>query len=85
MFVAVRDEQGRTSQVNRHFCPVSIPSAEIVDARGSTVGCGLLLLMRGGPQRIAVSVLDEISALSSTVALGVDVGAPEGVVQASLR
>ncbi len=85
LFVAVRDERGRTSQVNRHFCPVSIPNAEVVDARSATVGCGLRLLMRDGPQRIAVSVLDEISALSSTVALGVDVGAPAPLVQAALQ
>ena len=79
MFVAVRDEQGRTSQVNRHFCPVSIPTSEIVDARGATVGCGLRLLMRDGPQRIAVAVLDEVSTLSSTVAVDVDVGTAAAV------
>ncbi len=77
MFVAVRDESGRTSQVNRHLCPIRIPNAEVLTALGQSAACGLRLRMRRGPQRIAVSVLDELTAIDSTIHLALDVGAGE--------
>ncbi len=75
MFVAVRDERGRTSDVNRHLCPIRIPNAEVLTALGQSAACGLRLQMRRGPQRIAVSVLDELTAVDSTAHLVLDVGA----------
>ena len=75
MFVAVRDEKGRTSDVNRHLCPIRIPNDQVLTALGQSAACGLRLKMRRGPQRIAVSVLDELSAIDSTVYLALDVGA----------
>ncbi len=74
MFVAVRDEQGRTSEVNRHLCPIRIPNADVLTASGQSASCGLRLKMRRGPQRIAVSVLDELTSLDSTAHLSFDVG-----------
>ncbi len=74
MFVAVRDEKGRTSEVNRHLCPIRIPNADVMTASGQSASCGLRLLMRRGPQRIAVSVLDELTSIDSTVHLALDVG-----------
>ena len=75
MFVAVRDEKGRTSEVNRHLCPIRIPNADVLTALGQSASCGLRLVMRRGPQRIAVSVLDELTSIDSTVHLALDVGA----------
>ncbi len=74
MFVAVRDERGRTSEVNRHLCPIRIPNSEVLTALGQSATCGLRLRMRRGQQRIAVSVLDELTSLDSTAHLSLDVG-----------
>ena len=82
MFVAVRDTKGRTSGVHRHLCPVRIPNADVLTALGSNASCGVQLQMRPGPQRIAVSVLDELTNVDSTAYLVVDVGA--GLQQAAL-
>ncbi len=75
MFVAVRDERGRASDVNRHLCPIRIPNADVLTALGQSATCGLRLKMRRGPQRVAVSVLDELTSIDSTVHLVLDVGA----------
>ncbi len=75
MFVAVRDEKGRTSGVEHHQCPIRIPSADVEAARGQRAACGLRLLMREGPQRVAVSVLDAAAAFHSTVRIDLDIGA----------
>jgi VWFA-related protein len=86
MFVAVRDEKGRTSQVNHHLCPIHIPNAEVLTALGQSAGCGVRLRMRNGPQRIAVAVLDETAALYSTISLDLEVGAAAAEAeQAALR
>ncbi len=74
MFVAVRDERGRTSDVNRHLCPIRIPNTDVLTALGQSATCGLRLRMRRGPQRIAVSVLDELASIDSTAHLTLDVG-----------
>ncbi len=74
MFVAVRDGRGRTSEVNRHLCPIRIPNADVLTALNHRAACGVRLMMRGGPQRIAVSVLDELTAIDSTTHLAVDIG-----------
>ncbi len=75
MFVAVRDDRGRTSEVNRHVCPIRIPNADVLTALDQRAACGVRLMMRGGSQRIAVSVLDELTAIDSTAHLTVDIGA----------
>ena len=86
MYVAVRDEKGRTSQVNHHLCPIRIPNADVLTALGQSAACGVRLLMRAGRQRVAVAVLDETAALYSTVSLDLDVGAAKaGAEQTTLR
>ncbi len=75
MFVAVRDEKGRTSDVNRHVCPIRIPNDQVLTALGQSASCGVRLLMRRGPQRVAVSVLDQVTSIDSTVHVQLDVGA----------
>ena len=85
MFVAVRDDMGRTSGVNQHLCPIRIPNDEVLTALGQRATCGIRLMMRGGPQRVAVSVLDATAAVHSTVRLDLDVGAAAVAEQAALR
>ncbi len=74
VFVMVRDEQGRVSDITRHLCPIRIANDEILAARGRSAACGVNLQMRPGPQRLAVSLLDEVAAQDSTQALDLDVG-----------
>ena len=73
MYVAARDEKGRTSEVARHLCPIRIPNAQILVAMGRTAVCGVQLLMREGDQRVAVSIRDELAAVSSTASLSLQV------------
>ncbi len=75
VFVAVRDEAGRTSGVQRIFCPIQIPAADVAAGADGTAACGVSLLMRQGRQRVAVSVLDETALAHSTTSLMLDVGA----------
>ncbi len=75
LFVAVRDEKGRTSEVNRQLWPIRIANSEVLTALGQTAAYGVRLRMRGGRQKIAIRVLDEVTSLASTVNLTLDVGA----------
>ena len=77
VFVMVRDERGRVSQISRHLCPIRIANDEMQAARGRSAACGVNLQMRGGSQRVAVSLLDEVAGLDSTQALDLEVGAVE--------
>ncbi len=74
IFVMVRDEKGRVSKISRHMCPIRIANDEMLAARGRSAACGVNLRMRGGPQRVAVSLLDEVAAQDSTRALELEVG-----------
>jgi hypothetical protein len=80
VFVAVRDDRGRTSQVQQHLCPIRIANNDLLTALGSSGACGVRLLMRGGEQRIAVSVRDDLAGIESTARLDVQVG-----IQAAAR
>lgn len=78
IYLAVLDEKGRTSPVARQLCPIRVPNEELLVALGQSAGCGVRLLMRKGRQRVAVSVRDELAAVSSTVFVDVEVpGEPE--------
>ena len=74
IFVMVRDERGRVSRITRHLCPIRIANEEMLAARGRSAACGVNLQMRSGPQRVAVSLLDEVAAIDSTRALDLEVG-----------
>jgi len=77
MYVAVVDDRGRTSEVQRQMCPIRIPNSELLVALGGYAGCGVRLLMRPGEQQVAVSVRDELSARDSTARLELVVGAEQ--------
>jgi hypothetical protein len=76
MYVAARDEVGRTSPVNKHLCPVRIVNSELLVALGRSAACGMRLQMREGSQRLAVSAQDELAQVHSTIALNVEVPPP---------
>jgi hypothetical protein len=63
--------------MTRHLCPIRIANDQMQAARGRSAACGVNLRMRGGPQRVAVSLLDEVAALESTLALDLEVGAAQ--------
>ncbi len=73
MYVAARDEKGRTSEVVKHLCPIRIPNQEVLVALGRSATCGVQLRMRKGEQEVAVSVRDELSALESTASLALSI------------
>ncbi len=74
IFVVVWSARGGISGMTRHLCPIRIANDEILAARGRSAACGVNLRLESGPQRIAVSLLDEIAAADSTVALDLAVG-----------
>jgi hypothetical protein len=76
----VRDTQGRLSPVHGRQYPLEIPNDQLLAAVQQQAGFMIGLVMREGPQRIAVSVRDDKSLLESTayleVVVGGDVGSP---------
>ena len=74
IFVQVRNEQGKLSELTRHLCPIRIANDEMLAARGRSAACGVNLQMSSGMQRVAVSLLDEVAALDSTRAIDLEVG-----------
>ena len=77
MLVAVRDAEGRTSEVAEHVCPIRIPNGEMLTSAGRSAACGVRLEMRAGAQRVAVTVLDEAAGLTATALHALDVGAQD--------
>lgn len=76
LFIAVRDERGRTSEVVQQLCPIRVPNTELLVALGRQAGCGVRLRMRPGEQRVAVGVRDDIASVASAVQLKLEVEAP---------
>jgi|CXWL01.1.fsa_nt_gi VWFA-related protein len=65
LFVAAIDGDSNTSPVQQVDLPIRIPSAEIEQARKQEYTYTVRLLMRGGNQKIAVGVRDEIAGTNS--------------------
>ncbi len=74
LFVAAIDSNGRTSDVQQVPVPISIPKAEVATAQGKQYVYTVTLMMRGGNQRVAVGVRDDVGAEASFVSRGVTVG-----------
>ncbi len=74
----VRDKRGGMSEVNRREYPIEIDNDRLVSAVEQSATFVLGLVLRKGPQRVAVSVLDENSGVSSTVFVDLDVGGSGG-------
>ena len=72
--VAVQDEQGSTSRVVKHLCPVRIPNSELLVALGREAHCGVRLRMSRGEQTVAVGIRDDLALLDSNAQLKIEVG-----------
>jgi VWFA-related protein len=73
ILLAVRDENGGLSEIERREYPVVVPNELLATAIGKTAGFTMRLAVRGGKQRIAVSVLDEIARTESVTTLDLEV------------
>lgn len=71
--VAVQDERGRMSEPRRMEVPVEIPNDRLLTALMQDLGYQLELQVRGGEQKLAVGVVDELAAVSSTLNLTIPV------------
>ena len=76
IFVTVRDEEGRTSDVTRVAKDLAIPRQQVVDSEGGDLGFGVELQMRPGPASLVIGVWDEIGGSESYVYQKVVVGGP---------
>lgn len=75
LFIAAVDGEGNTSEVQQVPLPISIPGAELEAAKGKQYVYSVSLLMRGGDQKVAVGVRDDVAAESSFVSRTLRVGA----------
>jgi len=70
----VRDTKGRLSDVHGRQYPLEIANDQLLAAVQQKAGFMVGLVMREGPQRIAVSVRDDKSLVESTAYMEVVVG-----------
>jgi hypothetical protein len=78
-WVAVANEFGSTSEIHGRRIPVRIPTEQLEVALQQDVGYALDVVVRGGRQRVAVLVRDEISLMTSTVTVELEDGRSVGV------
>jgi VWFA-related protein len=74
VWVAVSNLHGSTSDVHSHRLPVRVPRRDFVRALNQEVGYAVDLTIRGGHQRVAVIVRDELSMVSSIVTVDLENG-----------
>ncbi|HEX7180790.1 MAG TPA: VWA domain-containing protein [Thermoanaerobaculia bacterium] len=74
VFVAAADGDGNQSEVQQVLVPISIPAADLAAATGKHYTYSISLLMRGGDQKVAVGVRDDVAAESSFIARTLRVG-----------
>ena len=67
LYIAVLDGEGDASAVQQIAVPISIPDADLEQARGKSYRYTAPLMMRGGHHRVAVGVRDELGAQDSFV------------------
>lgn len=67
VFLAVRDSNGRNSDITQVKIPVRIPNDRLMASLGQTAGYRTRLVMRPGEHTVAVGVRDELANVSSTV------------------
>jgi VWFA-related protein len=75
VFVAAMDERGNLSEVQQSAVPVEVPGAELAAALGKEWVYTVSLVMRSGPQRLAVGVRDELGQTSAFAIRTLNVGA----------
>lgn len=79
LFFAALDEKGGQSAVEQTPLPISLSAEEIeAGGRSSHYTYTVTLLMRGGGQKVAVGIRDEIAAANSFVSRYIEVGDTAG-------
>ena len=74
VFIAAMDQKGGISEVQESRVPIEIPTAQIADATTKNWVYSVQLLMRRGPQKLAVGVRDDVAAASSFAVRTLHVG-----------
>jgi VWFA-related protein len=74
LFIAASDPDGNTSDVQQVPLPISVPEADLATALKKNYVYSVSLLMRGGEQKVAVGVRDDLAAQDSYVSAIVRVG-----------
>lgn len=74
IFVAVRDEKGRVSDLHQEPYPLSLTRAQAAQAHDQDIGYGHTFAVRPGTATIAIGVWDEVSGSKSFIQQRVLVG-----------
>jgi VWFA-related protein len=74
IWVAAMDGKGDTSEVSQTPVPISVPSDRLAETKDKYYVYTLSLLMRGGEQRVAVGVRDDLGSVSSFLSRNIRVG-----------
>ena len=75
VYVAAMDDSGGMSEVQESTVPFTIPEAEMATATKQVYVYTLSMVMRKGPQKIAIGVRDEVGATQSFTVRTLTVGA----------
>lgn len=80
LWLAARDANGKVIQSTRQTLPLQVPNSALASAQGQSAGYTFKLSLPPGPTRAAVTVVDQLGHVQSTVAtdLVVGEGAPAG-------
>ena len=74
VFFAAMDSDGGMSEVQNSVIPITIPEGEVATAVKQVYVYGISLMMRKGPQKLAVGVRDEVGATQSFMVRTMNVG-----------
>lgn len=74
VFFAAMDGKGDMSQVQSAEVPIVIPEAEVANAVKEVYVYGISLMMRKGPQKLAVGVRDEVGASQAFTVRSMNIG-----------
>jgi VWFA-related protein len=74
LYIAASDPDGNTSDVQQVPLPISVPGAQMAEAVKKNYIYSVNLLMRGGEQKVAVGMRDDLAGQDSYVARIVRVG-----------
>lgn len=74
LFLIIQDEDGRTAPPIKISVPVKIPHDKLLPSMNQLVGYKTKVRLRGGEQKIAVGVRDDVSQVASTLNLSVNIG-----------
>ncbi len=74
IFFAAMDDGGGMSEVQSSIVPITIPEAEVATAVKQVYVYGISLMMRKGPQKLAVGVRDEVGASQAFTVRTMNIG-----------